>query len=290
MPAGSIWRAAAVTVALCVAGVAQAGSVVSRHFRSEALGREWAYNVYLPDGYENGTLRYPVMYLLHGNAGDENEWVAKGHVDQAADALIAAHEIPPTVIIMPEANTTWYVDRKEKMETAFLADLVPEVERSYRVFSDGKGRVIGGESMGGYGSLRFVLKHPDMFAAMALMSPAIYVPEPPATSSARRVGVFGDTYDPSIWTSLNYPTLLDAFYASKKVIPLYIDSGDHDDFMIEWHAANLYKIWREHNWPAEYRVVDGIHSFGVWRNTVGEALRFIYQNVRRPEPMREATR
>src|SRR3712207_9096438 len=51
-----------------------AGTVVSQRFQSPSLGREWVYNVYLPDGYDSGKLRYPVMYLLHGNGGDENEW------------------------------------------------------------------------------------------------------------------------------------------------------------------------------------------------------------------------
>jgi len=64
------FTALAVTMA---AWAADAGTVVSQKFQSPTLGRDWVYNVYLPDGYDTGKLRYPVMYLLHGNGGDENE-------------------------------------------------------------------------------------------------------------------------------------------------------------------------------------------------------------------------
>jgi enterochelin esterase-like enzyme len=276
---------AASVVLTTVAFAAQASQLVSGHFRSPALGRDWVYNVYLPDGYETGQLRYPVLYLLHGNGADQNEWVSKGMVHRTADALIAAGEIPPCIIIMPSAGVTWYVDRQERMETAFIEDLIPEVERRYRALHDRFARVIGGESMGGYGSLRFILKYPERFAAAALLSPAAYVPEPPPTSSARRVPPFqtNGQFDPEVWTSLNYPALLDAFMAKNIVVPIYVDSGDDDEFQIESHAAAIHKIWRDKNWPAEFRVVDGVHNFEVWRNTVREALRFVFETVRRPE-------
>jgi enterochelin esterase-like enzyme len=276
--------AAFVLVAM-TAFATEASQLVSEHFRSPALGRDWVYNVYLPDGYETGRLRYPVLYLLHGNAADQNEWASKGMVHRTADALIAAGEIPPCLIVMPSAGVTWYVDRQERMETAFIEDLIPEVERRYRAIHDRFGRVIGGESMGGYGSLRFILKYPELFAAAALFSPAAYVPEPPPTSSARRVPPFqtDGRFDPDVWASLNYPALLDGFVAKGIVVPIYVDSGDHDDYQIEYQAALLHKIWRDHKWPSEFRVVEGMHDFGVWRNTAREGVRFIFETARRPE-------
>lgn len=278
---------AAFVLVATTAFAAEASQLVSERFRSPALGRDWVYNVYLPDGYETGRLRYPVLYLLHGNAADQNEWVSKGMIHRTADALIAAGEIPPCLIVMPSAGVTWYVDRQERMETAVVEDLIPEVERRYRAIHDRFGRVIGGESMGGYGSLRFILKYPELFAAAALFSPAAYVPEPPPNSAARRVPPFQTDghFDPEVWTSLNYPALLDGFVAKNILVPIYVDSGDHDDYQIEYHAAMLYKIWRDHNWPAEFRVVEGVHNFGVWRNTAREGIRFVFETARRPEPV-----
>jgi S-formylglutathione hydrolase FrmB len=251
----------AAAVAVMAASVAAyAGTVVSQKFASPTLGRDWVYNVYLPDGYDTGKLRYPVMYLLHGNGGDENEWVAKGEAQKTVDRLIADGLMPPAVIVLPSATTTWYVDRKEPMETAFLKDLMPEVEKKFRVINERMDRVIGGVSMGGYGALRFALKNPEMFASVALVAPAIYVPEPPETSSARRVGVFGaERYDPEVWKSLNYSGLLDAFLAKKISLPVHFSSGDHDEFQIQYHATNLHKVWRD-KIPAELRIVDGAHN------------------------------
>jgi S-formylglutathione hydrolase FrmB len=263
---------------------ASASTIISQKLQSPTLNREWVYNVYLPDGYETGKLRYPVMYLLHGNGADQNEWVTLGNMQQTVDQLIKDGQMPPAVIVMPSATTTWYVDRKEMMETAFLKDLFPEIEAKFRVMKERTGRVIGGESMGGYGSLRFVLKYPEMFAAAALISPAIYNPEPPETSSARRVGVFGsDTFDPEAWKSLNYPTLLDGFFAKNITMPLYVGSGDDDDFMIEGQATTFYELWRQKKQPGELRIYNGPHSFEAFNAQFPEAVRYIFRYVRRPE-------
>ena len=271
-------------VALSAGWTACAGTVISQKFQSPTLNREWIYNVYLPDGYDTGALRYPVMYLLHGNGADQNEWVVSGNMQQTVDQLIKDGQMPPAVVIMPSATTTWYVDRKEMMETALLNDLFPEIEAKYRVMKERAGRVIGGESMGGYGSLRFVLKYPELFAAAALISPAIYNPEPPETSSARRVGVFGsERYDPEIWKSLNYPTLLDAFFAKKVTMPIYVGSGDDDDFMIESEAASFYALWRQRKQPGEFRIYNGPHTFEAFNAQFPEAIRYIFRFVRRPE-------
>jgi enterochelin esterase-like enzyme len=262
---------------------AHAGVVVTREFDSKALSRKWAYTVYLPDGYATSGLRYPVFYLLHGNGHTMNDWPVSGRIQTTTDTLIANGRIPPTIIVMPDAGTTWYIDRKENMETAFINDLMPDVAANFRTIEDRKGRVIGGLSMGGYGSLRFALKFPEKFAAAALLSPAIYDPEPPESSSARRVGVFGaPTYDTEIWKQYNYPTLIEAYFAKKQPVPMYINSGDDDEFMIEADATKLYSLLRRHRHPAELRIVDGSHSWTLWESTIGDAMTYIYRFVARP--------
>lgn len=280
----SIWAAA--FILFIVTLPALAGTIVRHEFDSAVLKRKFVANVYLPDGYDTSKLRYPVFYLLHGNSGDENDWPVKGGLQKTADALIASGAVPPVVIVMPAAGSTWYVDRKEAMETAFLKDVMPEFEKKYRVFNDRAGRVIGGLSMGGYGALRFALKYPELFQSAALLSPAIYAPEPPENSSARRVGVFGaDKYDPQIWIGLNYPTLIDGFLAKNIKLPMYINSGDDDEFQIEYHATMLYSRLRAAKQPAELRIVDGAHVWPVWESTIGDAMKYIFQTVKRPAPM-----
>ena len=269
---------------LCCAISAHAGSITNVEFQSSTLGRNWSYNVYLPTGYETSQLRYPVLYLLHGNDGHRNDWVVKGRIQATADALIASGDIPPAIIIMPDAGTTWFVDLKEKMETAFISDLIPQVQKRFRTLTGRDGRLVGGLSMGGYGALRFALKYPEKFQAAALLSPAIYNPEPPVTSSARFVKVFGSPdYDAAVWKANNYPALWDAFLKKDIKVPMYINSGDDDEFNIESEATQFYELLRKNKQPAELRIVNGAHAWPVWESTIGDALKYIFQTVRRPE-------
>lgn len=279
-----VWRSVLLAAcALLLSSAAFASEVLTREFRSNTLGREWKYEVYLPTGYETSRLRYPVLYLLHGNNGSGKEWIEKGKVQRVADGLIARREMPPAVIVMPDAGVTWYVDRKEKMETALLRDLFPEVEKNLRVLKSREGRLIGGLSMGGYGSLRLVLKYPEMFAAAALLSPAIYDPLPPSNSSARKVGTFGAPgFDEQVWKSLNYPALWPGYLAKKKPVPMYINSGDDDDFMIEAEATKLYSLLRANQQPAELRIVDGAHTWAVWGSTLGDAMKYVFRFSAKP--------
>lgn len=282
-------RLAALLAAGAVAAPAFAGSIEAAEFNSPTLKRSWTYNVYLPSGYDaNAKLRYPVMYLLHGNDGARNDWPVKGNLLQTADQLIASGQIPPAIIVMPDAGTTWYVDLKEPMETAFFNDFVPHIEGKYRTLKSRDGRVIGGLSMGGYGALRYVLKYPEKFQAAALLSPAIYNPEPPADSSARFVKVFAEpntegAYSKTVWQSYNYPPLWEQFLAKKISVPMYINSGDDDEFMIESEATQLYSLLRKNKQAAELRIVNGKHEWPVWESTVGDALKYVFRTVRRPQ-------
>jgi len=286
---GLLRRLLFVALALAFSLPAAASSVITREFDSAALQRKWSYAVYLPDGYETSNLKYPVLYLLHGHGQDLYAWVNFGHIQPTTDELIAHGEIPPAIIVMPDAGMTWFVDRKEKMETAVIQDLVGDVQRTFRVIDDRKGRVIAGLSMGGYGALRFVLKYPEMFAAAGLLSPAIYDPEVPQGSGARRAGVFGAAeFDPQVWKELNYPTLWDAFLAKKIAVPMYINSGDDDDFFIEAEATRLYSLLRKNGQPAELRIVDGAHRWPVWESTIGDAMRYVFRYTARPALVTDA--
>jgi len=286
---GLLRRLLFVALVLALSLPAAASIVITREFDSTALQRKWSYAVYLPDGYETSNLKYPVLYLLHGHGQDLYAWVNFGHIQPTTDELIAHGEIPPAIIVMPDAGTTWFVDRKEKMETAVIQDLIGDVQHTFRVIEARNGRVVAGLSMGGYGALRFVLKYPEMFAAAGLLSPAIYDPEVPQGSGARRAGVFGAAeFDPQVWKELNYPTLWEAFLAKKIAVPMYINSGDDDDFFIEAEATRLYSLLRKSGQPAELRIVDGAHKWPVWESTIGDAMRYVFRYAARPALVTDA--
>ena len=268
---------------LTLSALSYAGEIVTETFRSEAIGRDYKYTVYLPDSYKKDTKNYPVLYLLHGAGGDENEWIAKGGARETMDALIARKLIAPMIVVMPGHTAAWWVDgAKEKGETALVKEVMPHAEGKYRIDATRSNRLIAGLSAGGYGTLNLVMKYPQMFAAAAILSPAIYDPVPPSHSSGVRNPPFqkDGKFDAELWKSLNYVTHIDGYKKSGTIVPLYINSGDHDTFGIALQAAMLYERLRLHQPNAiELRVVDGDHEWMVWRDTLGEALQFMNARI-----------
>jgi enterochelin esterase-like enzyme len=268
-------------VCLLVSCAALAGEIASETFRSDTLGRDYKYTVYLPDAYlaDKSQRRFPVLFLLHGANGDENEWVQKGGVRETLDALIGRRAIRPMVVVMPGHTQGWWVDgAKEKAETALLEDLMPQAAGKYRIETERKGRLIAGLSAGGGGVVNIIFKHPTMFAAAAALSPSVYDPLPPNNSSAVQHPPFQKEgkFDAETWKALNYPTWIEGYKQSGTIVPLYINSGDHDRFGIVVHAAVLYQRLLAHQPQAvAYRVVDGDHEWMVWRDTLGDALVFM---------------
>ena len=265
-----------------------AGEIAHYTFPSDVLGRDYPYTVYLPDGYGDSDLDYPTLYLLHGSFGDENDWAVHGATCSAPPTgLIAAGARSRRPSSSCPAAESWWVDGyNEPAETAFVEDLISHVENAYRVIGEREGRVIGGLSAGGYGTVNLVLEHPELFAAGAALSPASYVPVPPESSSGNRHPAYLDEngeFDADQWQSLNYTAYIDDYKAQGLVVPLYINSGDHDVFDIAYHAAVLYQALREHQPDAvEYRVVDGDHEWRVWRDTLPEAMTYVFSHASRP--------
>ena len=97
--------------------------------------------------------------------------------------------------------------------------------------------------------------------------------------------MIGNPFDATIWQHVNYPSLIDDFFAKNLPIALYVNAGDHDDFEIETQIGPLYKMMREHKFPVAMRVTAGIHDFAVWRAELPDALRFICGEMRSPEQM-----
>jgi len=173
------------------APVALAAEVTLRSFGSKAMNADYKYTIYLPDGYESGRLRYPVLFLLHGNGGDENDWLVNGRVQATMDALIREAKVQASIIVMPGAGSTWWVDgNKDKAESALIKELIPHIDATFRTISAREGRMIAGLSAGGFGTVSAVFRYPELFIAGAALSPAIYSPTPPSHSSAMRVAPF----------------------------------------------------------------------------------------------------
>jgi len=274
-------------VSLSLTSVLFAGEVQHQSFHSKTLNRDYVYNIYLPDGYQTSGLRYPVFYLLHGNLGTENSWVRNGNIAETADALIAAGKIPAQLIVVPADPKFWWADgAEEKALTAFIQDLVPQVEQQFRTLNEREGRAIGGYSAGGFGTVNIALQYPEMFAAAAALSPAVYVPVPPSDSSAVKQDTFltNGEFDPALWESMNWVSFIDGYKASGIVVPFYINTGDHDRYDIALHATVFYMALRKFQPEfAELRIFDGDHNFDAWGKTVGNAMEYMARFLSAPK-------
>jgi len=138
------------------------------------LDKPMRYNVYLPPCYQAGqTQRYPVLYLLHGQNSDEGQWLRIG-VSSALDRLIVSGDIPPFIIVMP-FDYSFKQPTEYKFEETFIQLLIPQIDMTYRTFTDASQRAIGGLSRGGAWAIRIGTRHPDMFGAIGGHSPAIFL-------------------------------------------------------------------------------------------------------------------
>jgi enterochelin esterase-like enzyme len=270
-------------------GLADASEIRSEWVLSRALGRQMPYLVYLPDAYARAQDHFPVLYLLHGAGGDERTWTISGHIKEQADSLIASGAMAPAIIVMPGCPASWWVDgAKEQAETAFWSDLVPMIGMRYRTIETRGGRLVAGLSAGGYAAVRFALRYPGRIAAAAALSPAIYTRSVPLLSAARSQPPFlgpDGQFDRAAWDRLNYPALLEQYFAQSNRVPLYLVSGDSDTLGIASEAALLFALLSARQpGQTEFRVVEGGHNWTVWEANIGAAMQYMFKFADRPRP------
>jgi S-formylglutathione hydrolase FrmB len=258
-----------------------------RTVKSKIMNRNVRYTIYLPADYETSERTYPVVYLLHGYTDDNTGWLQFGEINRLADKAIGEGTIPPMIIVMPNADSSWYInsyDGKEKYEDFFIKEFIPAIEKAYHIKGEKKYRGVAGLSMGGYGSLIYALKYPDVFAAAAPLSAAVWSDSQMVSMSDNSYEI---TYGPLYGKGLKgNDRLSNAWYAnsilklveSKPVseirkVRYWIDCGD-DDFLTVGNSL-LHIALTEKKVPHEFRMRDGVHSWTYWRTGIIDALQFI---------------
>ena len=152
-----------------------AGSMVlEQPLYSRDLGLPTSYRVFLPPGYGDTDRPYPVLFMLHGVAGDASEWQSIGLLE-AADRMIQAGEIEPMLIVLPNGGANYWVNHADgtRWGDFMVDDVLPSVDAEYRTIPDRSARAIGGLSMGGEGALRLAMLNPDAFGIAAAHSPSL---------------------------------------------------------------------------------------------------------------------
>ncbi|HRQ50380.1 MAG TPA: alpha/beta hydrolase family protein [Agriterribacter sp.] len=272
----------------------QTGKVIEQaSVPSTILSRHVSYTVYLPADYEHAQRTYPVVYLLHGYTDNNTGWLQFGEINRYADKAIAEGTIPPMIIIMPDADSSWYInsyDGKEKYEDFFITEFIPAIEKRYRIKGEKNYRAVAGLSMGGYGSLMYALKYPEYFAAAAPLSAAVFSDdEMEKMPDAQWERTFGQLYGRGLkgkarlskaWYDNSALSIIEKKSGAElNKVRYWIDCGD-DDFLAKGNAL-LHIALRSKLVAHEYRVRDGAHSWSYWRTGITDALAFIGDSFRR---------
>ncbi|MXV14579.1 alpha/beta hydrolase [Hufsiella ginkgonis] len=262
----------ALLIAFVFSGQLHAATVDTVKTFSAAMNKEIKAVVITPDSYkkkESKDIRYPVVYLLHGAGGHQDDWIKKvPELKEMADRY-------NLLIVCPDGNvTSWYfdspVDPAWKYETYVAAELVKWTDEHYRTIADRKGRAITGLSMGGHGGMYLSFRHQDVYGAGGSMSGGVdFRPFPKNWDIAKRLGAYADV--PERWdenTAVNLIGLL-----KPGSLSLIIDCGTDDFFFKvnnEFHAKLL-----ENKIQHDYIVRPGGHTWEYWRNAVDYQLLFM---------------
>jgi S-formylglutathione hydrolase FrmB len=243
----------------------EAGGAECRTVPSAILKRSVRYCALLPPSFATDPARrFPVVYHLHGLGGDEQWLLNYGGWDIAEQAREQG-KIRDLVIITPDGGRSFYVnsmDGEERYEDFFIQEFVPAVEKRYRAGGSRQARGLAGVSMGGYGALRFALKYPRMFSAVAVHSAALVenFPQDATLMFGRNFRAFGDPLDSAYWADIN-PLTLARSAGGTPQSSIYFDCGLQDDYGFDAGARLLHEILEQRKIPHEFHLYPGGHSW-----------------------------
>jgi enterochelin esterase-like enzyme len=240
-------------------GIAR-GKLETVEYDSTTVGVKRKARVYTPPGYSKDN-KYPVLYLLHGIGGDENEWPRGGVPDVILDNLIADKKAVPMVVVMPNGRASKDVTAKSgfgqqgpafaAFEKDLLTDLIPFVEETYPVKADRESRALAGLSMGGGQALNFGLANLDTFAWVGGFSSA--------PNTRRPADLVKDHAE-----------------AAKRLRLLYVACGDKDGLFRV--SEGVHKMLDEKKVPHVWRVIPGgAHDFKVWKSDLYHFSQLIFR-------------
>lgn len=244
------------------------GKVELITYKSKTVGVNRSARVYTPPGF-NKKKKYPVLYLLHGIGGDENEWYNNGVPHIIFDNLIAEGKMEPMIVVLPNGRAMKN-DRAEgnifepekveafaRFEKDLLNDLIPHIEKKYPVLKNRENRAIGGLSMGGGQTLNFGLGNMDKFAWVGAFSSA------PNTKTPAEL-------------------LPNPKRAKEMLNLLYVSCGDKDNLI---HVSQrTHEYLKANDVPHIYRVIpNGYHDFAVWKDDLYHYVQMLFKPVVLPE-------
>jgi S-formylglutathione hydrolase FrmB len=245
-------------------------------FESKLVAAKLPYVVVLPPGYDaaaSRNVRYPVLYLLHGLGGNPRHWLGFDLTKLAATRSM--------IFVAPVGRDGFYTDSvskpNDKFESYIMRELIPDVDRRFRTRATREGRAIAGLSMGGYGALKFGVKHAEQFSFAGSMSGAL------ASASYRRPEDLGQSFR-ALLTSIFggadsqvkiendlFRLVRETSVERRAALPfLYLDCGT-EDFLFESNRL-FATLLTEQKIPHEYRQLPGAHTPRYWTQQLPEVI------------------
>ncbi len=235
-------------------------------YDSKTLGQMRRMHVYTPPGYDKGSAKYPVFYLLHGGGDDDSGWPTVGRTGFILDNLLAAGKAKPMVVVMPNGsmppapgapNPAQGLTRMRALfADELLKEVMPYAEKNYRVLTNRENRAIAGLSMGGFQTLDVTLSHPELFNYVGVMSS----------------GFFGQSIDEA--PTRYAPALSDPnFNKNKKLFWVAIGK---DDFVMDANKKTLALLDKS-NIRYQYKETEGGHTWINWRQYLNELMPMLFR-------------
>ena len=263
------------------------GAVAEVMYKSATLGRFRRMHVYTPPDYETSRDQYPVFYLLHGAGDSDNSWSTVGRAGFILDNLIAARKARRMVVVMPAGHVARSGDSAigqaatDQVVNDFVTDLVPFVEKHYRVLTDRANTAMAGLSMGGGQTLQVAIPRLGRFAYVGVFSSGLLgafltgergvPPAPPPT-----------TVPPAAveWERQNARKLDDAALR-RGLRLLWFGTGTQDRLMPTTRAT--VDLFKRHGFSPVFVESPGGHTWINWRNYLAEFAPQLFRNGSRNE-------
>lgn len=244
------------------------GAVSEVTYWSSTLKRFRRLHAYTPPGYESGEGKYPILYLLHGAFDSDDSWSSVGRAGFILDNLIAAGKAKPMVVVMPHGHTGPFrfgMPMVGEFESEFVTDIMPQMEKRYRVYADRQHRAMAGLSMGGAHTLNIGIPHLDQFAYLGVYSSGIFgIAGGPGGNQPQ-----GPTFEEKHKAILDDAKL-------KEGLKLFWFATGKNDFLVATSRATV-EMFKKHQFDVIYKETDGAHTWDNWRDYLREFAPQLFQ-------------
>jgi enterochelin esterase-like enzyme len=267
--------ALAISLVVVPAAAATSERQLDTAFRSLALGGTLHFRVYLPAGYDDGSLRYPVIYFLHGLPASPNGYQGAGFVAQALGR--------PAIVVAPQGarqgeSDPEYLDGGpgHRWETALAVELPRVVDSRFRTIADRNGRALIGLSAGGYGATLIGLHHLDEFAVVESWSGYFHPTDPSGTHTLELGSEAADLHA----SAHSYVSTLRGRFARTPTLFAFYVGRDDDRFRDE--NEELDRELRTAGVPHVFHVYPGGHGMALWARHAPAWLALALDHLARP--------